>query len=92
MAGPVRPHLEDATGGIVAILEVTGEPDEVFAAYLDGLLEQQVPSNGDPIVRRAGDARVTDAFPGGGGGDYFRLTLVERTGHPTWLAIEGGHD
>ena len=91
LAGPPRLNVDDATGGIVAILEVTDDPRSVLQTYLDHLAELG-PNGSAPEVLEIGDAVVTKAYPGEAGGDHFTLTLVERPGRPTWLAIEGSHD
>jgi hypothetical protein len=92
LAGPVHLSLDDATGGIVALLEVTGDPDEVFRSYLDvvGEAEGFQPSTTDE--RTIGDAAVTEVSTFQAGGDHLELTLVERPGRPVWLAIRGSHD
>jgi hypothetical protein len=91
LAGPPRLNLDDVTGGIVAILEVTGDPRSVLRSYLDHLAEVGV-EGPTPEVLEIGDAVVTKAFPAEAGGDHFTFTLVERSGRPTWLAIERTHD
>ncbi|QYG92693.1 hypothetical protein HC251_09785 [Iamia sp. SCSIO 61187] len=91
LAGPPHLDLEDATGGIVALLEVTAEPRTVLDAYLDRLADVNADVS-DPEMREIGDAAVTTAFAGWAGGDAFALTLVEREGRPTWLAISASHD
>lgn len=92
LAGPVRLGIDDATGGIVAVLHVTGDPEKVLGDYLEQIHRNRVPDNGEPETRQVGDTTITFAHPGGGGGDYFTLTLIEQPGHPTWLIIDGGHD
>jgi hypothetical protein len=82
LAGPPRLNLDDATGGVVAILEVTGEPRSVLDAY----------GGSEHHVQQVGDARVTTTRIEEAGGDHFTFTLVERPERPTWLAIEGSHD
>lgn len=91
LAGPPRLNLNDVTGGIVAILEVTGDPRSVLQTYLDHLAELGL-AGAAPEVLEIGDAVVTRAYPGEAGGDSFAFTLVERPGRPTWLAIESSHD
>jgi hypothetical protein len=91
LAGPPRRNLDDVTGGIAAILEVTGDPREVLQAYLDHLVDLGLEAN-TPEVLHIGEAVVTVAYAGESGGDGFGLTLVERPTRPTWLAIEGSHD
>jgi hypothetical protein len=91
LAGPLHLGLDDATGGTVSILEVTGDPRAVLQTYIDHFAELGLDVS-DPDVREIGDAVVTTAYAGEAGGDDFTLTLVERSGRPTWLAIEGSHD
>jgi hypothetical protein len=91
LAGPPRLDLDDATGGIVAILEVTGDPRSVLQTYLDHLAQLGLEGR-TPEVLEIGDAVVTTAYPAEAGGDHFTITLVERSGRPTWLVIEGTHD
>jgi hypothetical protein len=91
LAGPPRLNLDDTTGGIVAILEVTGDPRSVLQTYLDYMAELGVEGS-PPQVLEIGDADVTTAYRSEAGGDHFTFTLVERQGRPTWLAIEGSHD
>jgi hypothetical protein len=92
LAGPVHLNLDDATGGIVAVLEVTGDPDEVLGSYLD--LFSAAGGFEDPTTddRTIGDAVVTKASTFQAGGDHLDLTLVERPGRPVWLHIRGAHD
>lgn len=91
LAGPPRLNLDDTTGGIVAILEVTGDPRSVLQAYLDHMAGLGV--EGSPPERLdIGDGATTIAYRSEPGGDHFSFTLVERHGRPTWLAIEGSHD
>lgn len=91
LAGPPRLNIDDATGGMVAILEVTGEPKAVLQRYLEHLAS--LGSIGaDPEVLEVGDALVTQAHASEAGGDDFTVTLVQRPGSPTWLQIEGSHD
>ncbi len=92
LAGPPRLHLNDATGGIVAVLELTGDPQDVFSSYLDHLADLDIGGTDAGVERRVDDARVTTAYTGNYGGDYFVLTMIERPGEPTWLAIEANHD
>lgn len=91
LAGTPRVNLDDTTGGIVAILEVTGDPRSVLQAYLDQMAELGLEGSA-PEVLEIGGASVTTAYPYEAGGDHFTFTLVERPGRPTWLAIEGSHD
>jgi hypothetical protein len=91
LAGPPHLNLDDATGGIVAILEVTGDPRSVLQTYLDHLAQSGLEGR-TPEVLKIGDAVVTKAYPAEAGGDHFTITLVERSGRPAWLAIEGTHD
>lgn len=91
LAAPTRLNLDDTTGGLVALLEVTGDPRSVLQAYLDHLTEHGLEASA-PEELVIGDAVVTSAYPSEAGGDHFTLTLVERPGRPTWLAIQGSHD
>jgi hypothetical protein len=91
LAAAPRLHLDDATGGIVAILEVTGDPRSVLQAYLDHMAEPGLDVSA-PEALELGDAVVTTAHLDEAGGDHFTFTLVERPGRPAWLAIEGSHD
>jgi hypothetical protein len=91
LAGPPRLNLDDTTGGIVAILEVTGDPRSVLQSYLDHMAELGLDVSA-PEVLEIGDAVVTTTHPSEAGGDHFTFTLVERPGRPAWLAIEGSHD
>jgi len=91
VAGPVRLNLDDTTGGIVATLEVTGDPGTVFQAYLDVLAAQADWTRG-PDERKIGDATLTQARAGVLGGDSIQLRMVERPGRPVWLVIDGIHD
>ncbi|QYG92692.1 hypothetical protein HC251_09780 [Iamia sp. SCSIO 61187] len=90
LAGPPHLNLDDGTGGVEVVLEVTGDPRQVLDLYLGHLGERA--GHSDPAVQEIGAAVVTTAFAGGGGGDGFELTLVEREGRPTWLAISASHD
>lgn len=91
LAAPAHLNLDDATGGIVAMFEVTGDPRSVLQAYLDHLTDLGLDTS-TPQELEIGDAIVTSASPSEAGGDHFTLTLVERSGRPTWLVIEGSHD
>jgi hypothetical protein len=91
LAGPPHLNLEDATGGIVAILEVTGDPLSVLQTYVDQLAALGL-AGSTPEVLEIGDAVLTSAYMDEAGGDSFTFTLVERSGRPSWLAIEGSHD
>lgn len=91
LAGPPRLNLDDTTGGIVAVLEVTGDPRSVLRAYLDYMEDEGIDGR-SPDVLEVGDAEVTTAEWSEAGGDHFDFTLVERQGRPTWLLIEGSHD
>ena len=91
LAGPPHLNLDDATGGIVAVLEVTADPRTVLDAYIDHLVEV-TGSTSSPESRQIGTAAVTTAYAGDAGGDGFELTLVEREGRPTWLAVSASHD
>ena len=90
LAGPPHLALDDVTGGIEAVFEVTGDPRTVLDAYLDHMGEPR--DRPEPDVRQIGSAVVTSAAAGGAGGDTFGLTLVEQEGRPTWLAISASHD
>lgn len=90
LAGPPHLNLDYGTGGVEVVLEVTGDPRQVLDLYLDHLGEEA--GHSDPAVQEIDAAVVTTAFAGGGGGDGFDLTLVEREGRPTWLAISASHD
>jgi hypothetical protein len=91
LAAPPRLNLDDTTGGIVAILEVTGDPRSVLQTYVAHLTELGL-EGPTPEELEIGDALVTNAYRSEAGGDHFTLTLVERPGRPTWLAIQGSHD
>lgn len=91
LAGPPRLNLDDTTGGVVAILEVTDDPRAVLQTYVDHLDDLGVEGS-PPEGLVIGDAQVTTAHSSEAGGDHFNFTLVERPGRPTWLAIEGSHD
>ena len=91
LAGPTRLQLDDATGGVVAILEVTGDPASVLESYLDQLVARGL-QTGEPEVRQIGDATLTTAWAAESGGDGFQLSLVERPERPVWLQISGSHD
>ena len=91
LAAPAHLNLDDTTGGIVAMLEVAGDPRSVLQAYLDHLTGLGLDAS-TPQDLEIGDAVVTSASPSEAGGDHFTLTLVERPGRPTWLVIEGSHD
>lgn len=82
-------NIDDATGGgIVAVLHVTGDPDAVLANHLDQIHRNRVSDNGEPKVRQVGETTVTAPYPGGGGGGYLTLTLIEQPGKPTWVIID----
>src|SRR5918994_5860615 len=85
LAGPPRLGLDDATGGIVAILEVTGDPQSVLQSYLDHL--DQLGLEGlTPEVLEIGDAVGTTAYRAEAGGDHFTNPLGERSGGATRAA------
>jgi hypothetical protein len=93
LAGPTHRSLDVGNGGVVAILEVTGDPREVLDRYLDHIvsLEDGFEAS-EPESIDADDAVLTTANAGESGGDSFVLALVERPGRPAWLRIEGLHD
>lgn len=91
LAGPPHLSLLDATGGIEAILEVTGDPLAVLDAYIEHLHELGLEGSA-PTTERAGGTVVTSAFANVAGGDHVALRLVERAGRPTWLWLSAGHD
>lgn len=91
LAGPPRLNMDDATGGIVALLEVTGDPRSVLDRYLADLTGTGLSGSG-PEARTIRGAVVTTAGAAGAGGDHFSLTMVERAGRPTWLEVSGSHD
>lgn len=91
LAGPVRLTVNDVTGGIYAILEVTGDSDDVLGRYVDQLEKARL--MGPPAqVEEAAGAVITRVRLDEAGGDAFQLMLVERADRPTWLVIEGSHD
>jgi hypothetical protein len=91
LAGPPHLYLDDSTGGIVAMLEVTGEPREVLDRYLDHLTSMGLVAS-EPEVLDLGGAVLTTAHASESGGDGFVLQLVERPGRPPWLRLTGSHD
>jgi hypothetical protein len=91
LAGPPRLNVNDTTGGIYAVLEVTGDPSEVLHRYVQQLTRSGL-SGPSEVVETAGDAQLTKVWLDEAGGDGFKLTLVERPGRPKWLIIEGSHD
>ena len=92
LAGPPHLILEDATGGIEAVLEVTGDPHTVLRAYLDQIGKENVDTYVPGERIRTGDVTQTMAIASVAGGDFYQFTLIERPGRPTWLHILGGHD
>lgn len=92
MAGPSHLNLNDATGGVVALLEVTGDPDEVLDAYRAHLLDLGLGDSWVTDTRTVGDAELTITRANEAGGDHLSMVLVERPGRPTWLTVTGGHD
>jgi hypothetical protein len=91
LAAPTRLNLDDATGGLVALIEVTGDPDAVLRAYVDHLTDLGLDAP-TPEERQVGDATVTRVPASQAGGDHITLTLVERPGRPTWLEVDASHD
>lgn len=92
LAAPTRIR-GDHTRGIVAIFEVTGEPNRVLERYLQHLDDSECSIEvGKMTSQNVGDATVTITFASAAGGDGFTLTLVERPRRPTWLTIDGSHD
>ena len=92
LAGPPHLALEDTTGGIEAVLEVTGDPDTVLRSYLDQIGRENVDTWVPGERTRIGDVTQTRAIASVAGGDAYSFTLVERPDRPTWLHIHGGHD
>lgn len=91
LVAPARLNLDDVTGGVVAMLEVTGNPASVLGAYLDSLASQGLEAS-PPRTLAIDGAVVTNAVADEAGGDSYGFTIVERPGRPTWLRIEGSHD
>lgn len=91
LAGPAHLDLDDTTGGINAILEVTGDPASVLGRYRDQLAAEDVHGR-EPITQSIDGATVTTFYADQAGGDSFALTLVERADRPTWLFVDASHD
>lgn len=92
LAAPTRIR-GDHTRGIVAILEVTGEPNRVLERYLQHFADSECSIEvGETTSHKDGDATVTIAFASSAGGDGFTLTVLERPGQAAWLTIDGSHD
>jgi hypothetical protein len=91
LAGPARLNLDDATGGVSAVFEVTDDPKAVLDAYLRHLRGFGLDTS-RPETRAIGDTTLTTAYASESGGDSYELKLVERPGRPAWLAIDGSHD
>lgn len=90
LAGPPRLYRLDSTGGVWALLEVTGDPTTVVDGYLGQLDDGFAPP--ERTVDEIAGARLTQTETYSPGGDYFRFVIVEREGRPVWLVITGAHD
>lgn len=90
-AGSPHLNVNDATGGITAMLEVTDEPARVLTRYREQLAGVNITGR-DPITQVLNGATVTTLYADQPGGDYFELVLVERSDRPTWLSVKAGHD
>jgi hypothetical protein len=78
----------------VAVLLVTGDPDEVMAAYADQVADLENVSNPPARVRfrRDDGAVVLSTFAEVAGGDSWSLEAVVREGEPTWVLVETTYD
>ncbi len=74
------------TGGFTAVVGVTGDPDEVFDAYMAYI-------NADPVVidEQVGALRVRQGQAGGAGGVTYTVTLNELDGS-AWILLEAYND
>ena len=74
------------TGGFTAVVGVTGDPDEVFDAYMAYI-------NADPVVidQQVGALRVRQGQAGGAGGVTYTVTLNEMDGN-AWILLEAYND
>jgi hypothetical protein len=75
------------TGGFTAVIGVTGDPDEVFDAYL----EQIDPEPYDSVDESLGDLRVRREAAGGAGGVTYTVTLNE-IDDDAWILLEVYND
>ncbi|MCU1499919.1 MAG: hypothetical protein JWM47_3872, partial [Acidimicrobiales bacterium] len=92
LAGPPLLTSRDATGGIEAILEVTGPPRAVLRAYVEQLGTDTLDAHGVGDRVRIGDITHTGGTAAVSGGDYYQFTLIEQEGRPTLLHVLGGKD
>jgi hypothetical protein len=75
------------TGGYTAVIGVTGDPDEVFDAYMDQFGQKPFYSVDEEI----GDLRVRQEVAGGAGGITFSVLLNEIDGD-AWILVEAYND
>ena len=74
------------TGGFTAVIGVTGDPDEVFDAYLG-----YVDAKASEREAQIGDLRVREGVLGGAGGVTYTVTLNE-IGDDAWILLEAYND
>ena len=84
LAGP--PGWGSGTGRFTAVIGVTGDPDDVFDAYVDPDIAK--PLTVDAVV---GKMHVQSAEWGGAGGVTYRVTLNE-IGGSAWILVEAYND
>lgn len=75
------------TGGFTAVVGVTGDPDEIFDAYL----KQLDPEPYDSVDESVADLRVRREAAGGAGGVTYTVTLNE-IGDDAWILLEAYND
>ncbi len=84
LAGPAG--WGSGTGGFTAVIGVTGDPDEVFDAYLDPNIRRPIAV--DTVMGRM---HIRSAEGGGAGGVTYRVTLNEQGGN-AWILVEAYND